>query len=207
MPAKLTKGKDNKKRKAIFKDTKISKSLSKTKKDSKKALSPLEREAARSKTLETRLYFQLADLNRKNFELHKARGLQSEAENAFKSFKETSKETSAFTTLQHEYTVERLTDKVNELTIANTKLKDDKSCLQLKLEALIEESNAALAAKEAEIVKLNLIIKESHYKYERVFGLFADRLVEKLTESWESDKPFLKEMEFLHNKLLCTFNA
>ncbi|VDN99147.1 unnamed protein product [Rodentolepis nana] len=204
MPAKLNKGKDSKKRKVKFKDTKSSK---KKKNDSKKTLYNLDREAARSKALETRLYFQLADLNRKNFELQQARGLQVTLENALISFKETAKEDSAFTTLQHEYTVERLTDRVSELTIANTKLKEDKNCLQLKLEALIEDLNAALAAKEAEIEKLNVFIKESHYKYERVIGLFADRLVERLTESWESDNPIFQEIESLHNKLLYTFNA
>ncbi|VDL35621.1 unnamed protein product [Hymenolepis diminuta] len=212
MGTKLEKTKNNRKGKSKSKDSKGSKSLSKRKKDSKKASDPAEREAARSKALEARIYFQRADLSKKEVELQQAHELQRQAEEFFKSFKDTEEEASAFTTWQHEHSLERLTDRINELVIANTKLKDERNDLQSKLDASIEEANANLAAKEAEIVKLNNLIKESHYKYERAFGLFVDRLVEKLTEHWENEKPFLKELEdrsckeFLQTGLLCTFD-
>ncbi|KAM3172685.1 hypothetical protein ACTXT7_014028 [Hymenolepis weldensis] len=182
MGIKLEKATNKKKGKSKSKDAKGSKSLPKRKKDSKTASDLVEREAARSKALEARIYFQRADLSKKEIELQQTHELRRQAEEFLKSFTDTAEEASAFTTWQHEHSLERLTDRINELTIANTKLKDERNDLQSKLEASIEEANATLAAKEAEIAKLNNLIKESHYKYERVFGLFADRLVEKLTE-------------------------
>ncbi|KAM7537472.1 hypothetical protein Aperf_G00000078537 [Anoplocephala perfoliata] len=213
MPVKSKKSKKvGKKGSGKSKGKKAAKSKSKKKNISKKAIDPAERESALSKALEAHLYFQRAELSSKDLQLQRAHELQTNAEKELEILKDTMEEAGAFTAWQHEHTVERLTDRLEELTIANKKLKEERDDLQTRLNDSIEEANTFLAAKDAEIAKLSNVIKESHYKYERIFSLFADRLVEKLTETWENEKPFLQDLEdcacdeFLQNGLLSTFD-
>lgn len=212
MPTKAKKSKKaGKKGMSKSKSKKAIKSQSKKKIVSRKSTDPNEREAAHSRALEARLYFQRAELSNKDLQLQRARELQTLAETELETLTNTMKEACAFTAWQHEHTVERLTDRLEELSIANKKLKVERDDLQTRLDNSMEESKTFLAAKEAEIAKLNNFIKESHYKYERTLGHFADRLVEKLTEDWEVEKPFLQDLEdcacdeFLQNGLLSTF--
>lgn len=196
MPAKSKKSKKVSKRsKSKSKSKKATKVSTKKKKTSSLAVDPVQRQAARSRALEARLYFQLADISNKEHQLQRARDLQAKAESELETYKETMEEVSAFANWQHEHTVERLTDRLRELTMANASLTQERNDLQAKLDATLEESKSTLATRDAEISRLNELIKDSYYKYERAFGMFADRLVEKLTEDWENEKPFLQELE------------
>ncbi|VDM25813.1 unnamed protein product [Hydatigera taeniaeformis] len=213
MPLKSKKSrKVVKKSKGKRKSRKSTKASAKKKKSPTLAVDPVERQAAKSRALEARLYFQLADISNKKMQLERARDLQARAESELETYKETMEEVSAFTTWQHEHTVERLTDRLRVLTTANADLTQEKNDLQAKLDAAMEESKFTIASRDAEIARLNDLIKESYYKYERAFGMFADRLVQKLTEDWEGEKPFLKDLEentnaeFLQCGLISTFD-
>ncbi|VDK37492.1 unnamed protein product [Taenia asiatica] len=214
MPAKSKKSKKASKRsKGKSKSRRTAKASTKKKKTSTLAVEPVQRQAARSRALEARLYFQLADISNKKFQLQRARDLQAKAESELETYKGTMEEVSAFANWQHEHTVERLTDRLRELTTANAILTQERNDLQTKLDAVLEESKSTLASRDAEIARLNELIKESYYKYERAFGTFADRLVGKLTEEWENEKPFLQELEestcaeFMQCGLLSNFDV
>nr|CDS24259.1 hypothetical protein EgrG_000737400 [Echinococcus granulosus] len=196
MPAKSKKSrKAGKLSKSKSKSRKSTKTSAKKKKPTSLTVDPVQREAARSRALETRLYFQLADISNKKVQLQRAHDLQANAEAELQNYKQTMEEVSAFTTWQHEHTVEKLTDRLRELTMANASLTQERNDLQTKLDATLEESKSTIAARDAEIARLNELIKDSYYKYERMFETFADRLMEKLTEEWESEKPFLQDLE------------
>ncbi|KAL5104405.1 hypothetical protein TcWFU_001529 [Taenia crassiceps] len=213
MPSKSKKSKKvSKQSKGRGKSGKATKALAKKKKPSTLSIDPVQRQAARSRALEARLYFQLADISNKKSQLQRARDLQVKAETELENYKETMEEVSAFTNWQHEHTVERLTERLQELTAANASLTQERDNLQTKLDAVLEESKSTLASRDVEIARLNELVKDSYYKYERAFGMFVDRLVEKLTEEWENEKPFLQELEecacaeFMQCGLVSTFD-
>ena len=202
-------GKKRKNKAKLPGSTKIS---TKKKKTEIFAVDPVQRQIAKSTALEARLYFQKAELANKDNQIQRARELQVAAESELAEFKETMEEVSAFTTWQHEHTVGRLTDRLKELTLANERLTEEKNDLQKRLEDAREESNATLVKHAAEVERLNSIIKESHYKYEKTLGDFSDKLVKKLAETWENEKTFLQDLEeimcdeFMQNGLISTVN-
>ena len=196
MPRKAKKTKNvGKKRKSKTKGSRLIKSSAGKKKTPANAVDAVERQAARSRALEARLYFQSAELAKKANQIQLARELKEAAESELGEYREAMEEVSAFTAWQQAHTVERLTDGLRELTLANERLTKERNDLQKRLEESVEASNSCLAARDAEIARLNDIIKECHYRYEKVFEDFAERLAEKLTEGWENEKTYLEDLE------------
>ncbi|VDD79581.1 unnamed protein product [Mesocestoides corti] len=213
MPRKSKKSKKGSKRRSKKSSKRSSKRpVKKALKKKSSIFDPAQRAAARARALEARLYFQRAAISAKDAQLHHARELQTSAETELKAFKEDTKETMAFAALQHEHTVARLSDRLQELSTANANLLQEKNDLEEKLKNTLDELNSTVASRDAEISRLNEVIKESHYKYERIIGQFTDNLMEKFVESWDNEKKFIDELEgdtydkFLKNGFLPNFD-
>lgn len=107
----------------------------------------------------------------------------------------TANEAAAFSAMNHEHTMNRLTQRLNELTDQNQKLTEEKVNLQLTLKDMKQRELDTFKANDAQIALLENRAKEAHFNYERILSNLTEKLTSKLIDGWNEREDFsmLKE--------------